>query len=401
MDAATTNMDTDEATIIIVDGSQGEGGGQILRNSISLAAILKKDIRIHSIRAGRSKPGLRAQHMTSLQLCADMSGGTLEGCSLESAQIEYRPAKKSSNEPQNEDLADDDEATFVGDAKTAGSVCLMLQASLPCALFSSTPSKIILRGGTNASMAPQWDYWEHVFLPFMERAFGDEAVTAEVSTRGYFPQGKGEVIVDVEPLEEPLKAINQTERGEVTSIRIRSFVAGKLPPHIAKDMAKSASKVLRESYPHIEPAMEMVQESSAVGNGSGILIVAETSTGCLLAGSALGDRKKRSKETGQEAAIELLETLKDGGCVDEWLQDQILIYMALAKGTSRVLTGSLTLHTQTAMWIAETLTGVKFTVTKMCDGGRNTRPISTAVYGKKDRIAGQHMIECEGMGLSR
>ena len=377
---------------VFVDGSQGEGGGQVLRNSISYAVILKKSIQIDNIRAGRAKPGLASQHLTGLQLACQICGGRLEGDHLKSQRIRYNPdvtRKKGTKVSMDH--------CFTGDTKTAGSICLLLQAALPCALFGSTQeTKLILKGGTNASMAPQYDYWAYVFLPTLQRCFQFPPMYIEaiVKKRGYFPRGGGEVTLTIQPWSKLLVPLKLTDRGDVSEIRIRSFVAGKVPTHVAEDMAKAATSVLRALYPSILPRVELVTEHDAVGSGSGILIVAKTTTGCLLAGSALGNPKKWAEHVGKEAANELTKTLEDGGCVDEWLQDQLILYMALASGTSEMLTGSLTLHTQTAIQIATKVCGATIEVAAI---DQHEQAETGEGYGRDGRIPGRHLIRCIGV----
>lgn len=203
--------------------------------------------------------------------------------------------------------------------------------------------------------------------------------------RGYYPQGGGEVVVQMSPVKE-LSPINLTERGTVTKIYGRAFVAGALPIKLAKDMSAAAVRCIRREirdlYINIHPVRE--PDDQAVGTGSGIIIVAETSTGCLLAGSSLGKRGKNSDKVGIEAAEKLLQNLKHGGTVDDSLQDQLIIFMALAKGVSRVKSGPITLHTQTAIHFAEQLTKAKFTVTKS---------------EEEDPSNDTYIIECQGMGM--
>ncbi|KAJ7408769.1 RNA 3'-terminal phosphate cyclase [Willisornis vidua] len=202
---------------------------------------------------------------------------------------------------------------------------------------------------------------------------------------GYYPQGGGEVVVRMSPVKE-LSPINLTERGTVTKIYGRAFVAGALPIKLAKDMSAAAvrciRKEIRDLYINIQPVRE--PDDQAVGTGSGIIIVAETSTGCLLAGSSLGKRGKNSDKVGIEAAEMLLKNLKHGGTVDDSLQDQLIIFMALAKGVSRVKCGPITLHTETAIHFAEQLTKAKFTVTKS---------------EEEDPSNDTYIIECHGMGM--
>jgi RNA 3'-terminal phosphate cyclase (ATP) len=239
-----------------------------------------------------------------------------------------------------------------------------------------------------------------VFLPTLTNhcRLDPDQVQAKVIRRGYFPKGGGEVHVRIKPYRRPLRPIQLTDRGEVCEIRIRAFHAGKLPRHLAQTMADAARKYLQQRITTKAPNynVQVVMEHQAVGSGLGILIVAKTTTGCLLAGSALSAPKKVAGQVGIEAAAELFATLQDGGCVDEWLQDQLIIFMALAQGSSEMLTGSLTLHTQTAMWIAEEMSGVKFEVTKLSDGKVATQ----SGYGSDGRITGQHLIRCpQGLGF--
>jgi RNA 3'-terminal phosphate cyclase (ATP) len=393
-------------SLVVIDGSKGEGGGQILRNAISFSNILRKQTRIFNIRAKRSKPGLKAQHLAGLRLATQICGGKLSGDELDSTEIMYSPA------PPSIDSQESSVRTLNGEIDTAGSICLLLQAALPCALLGhSKPLDLILKGGTNASMAPQYDYWEHVFLPtLLDQCKIDEShIQAKVIRRGYFPKGGGEVHVHVEPLSRPLQPIQLIARGDVTSIYVRSFHAGNIPRKVAVEMAKSASTYLKKminkcAYPfparkeadNVPIKVEVITEQNAIGSGCGILCVATTYSGCRLAGSALGSPKKKAEEVGQEAAQELIQTLLDGGCVDEWLQDQMILYMALAEGESEMMTGTLTMHTKTAIWIAEKMTGTKFVVEKIEEVISPTR---SAEPGKSGRTLGTHYIQCTGIGF--
>ena len=390
----------DEESIIQIDGSQGEGGGQIVRNGISFASILGKKVCLSNIRRNRGKPGLAAQHVTALQLASSVSGGRLLGAEMGSMACTYEPSVNGGRNPGR--LVGGTE-TLIGDTRTAGSICLLLQAALPCALFRRQPIRLVLRGGTNASLAPQYDYWARVFWPTLRnrcRLRGDQ-VQARVVRRGYYPRGGGEVQVCVMPLETALPSLRICERGEVSSVYIRSFHAGKLPRVLAVDMAKAAQRTIMQqlnddSAVPLQINTEIVTETHAVGSGLGILVVAQTTTGCLLAGSSISTPKDRARCVGREAANELVSTLKDGGCVDDWLQDQLILFMALADGVSEIQTGSLTQHTQTAIWVAETMSGAKFEVTKLDECYEDS---TSTGYSQVGRIPGRHRIRCQGIGF--
>ncbi|XP_032950038.1 RNA 3'-terminal phosphate cyclase isoform X2 [Rhinolophus ferrumequinum] len=307
-----------------VDGGIMEGGGQILRVSTALSCLLGLPLRVQNIRAGRSTPGLR-------------------------------------------------------------SVCLLMQVSMPCVLFAASPSELRLKGGTNAEMAPQIDYTVMVFKPIVEK-FGFK-FNCDIKIRGYYPKGGGEVIVQISPVKQ-LNPINLTDCGSVTKIHGRAFVAGVLPFKVAKEMAAAAVRCIRKEYRDLYVNIQPVQEAKdqAFGNGSGIIIIAETSTGCLLAGSSLGKRGVNADKVGIEAAEMLLANLRHGGAVDEYLQDQLIIFMALASGVSRIKTGPITLHTQTAIHFAEQLAKAKFTVKKS--------------ENEDDASKDTYIIECQGIGMT-
>jgi len=349
---------------ILIDGSTLEGGGQILRNSVAFACLTQKPIKIINIRAKRDKPGLRPQHLTSIQLVASVSGGKLENAFQNSTEITFYPGYSGGG-------------TFTGDTKTAGSVALMLQASLPCLLLTgSNESHLILKGGTNADMAPQIDYFTMVMAPIVEK-FGVQ-FEMNVLRRGYYPKGGGEVHVRV-PAVKSISPIDLTSRGEIVRFRCRSFVAGVLPVKVAEEMAVAAEQVLKSHLPSAVPIeREVVKEESAIGNGCGLSLVATTSTGCLLGSDKLGKRGVPAADVGRDAAESLTKQLRRDSCVDDHLQDQLIVFMALTNGVSRVRVDELTLHTQTAIWVAEKMTDAKFTIQAQSDG--------------------TNIIECQGIG---
>ncbi|KAH9857803.1 RNA 3'-terminal phosphate cyclase [Lenzites betulinus] len=356
-----------------LDGSMLEGGGQLLRVAVAISAILSKPIAIDNIRMNRPQPGLRNQHAEGLRVAAEICAARLTGCEIGSSSIEFYPTVR----PQLS-------RRYIADPGTAGSIALLLQVSLPCLVFPSsesttgTPTELILRGGTNATHAPQIDYVQHVFLPFIHKHLGLEP-SLDIVKRGYYPKGGGEVHISLPPVRGVLPAVTLTERGPVKAIRGRSYAAG-LPKIVAESMRTAAAQVLVESG--VDPGLihiDAVREKpfDAFGSGSGIVLWAETEDGCVLAGSALGRKGINAADVGHDAATELAANLAHGGCVDEYMQDQMIVFLALARGKSTVKTGPLSLHTRAAIWVVEQLTEARFHV----------------------EVSGDHtLIECEGIG---
>jgi RNA 3'-terminal phosphate cyclase (ATP) len=484
--------------VICIDGSKGEGGGQIIRNAITYAVILQKELIIINIRSKRSKPGLQAQHVTCIQLATSIHpGGTIIGNTIQSSQIHYIPPpptttkttiaqtkqKRTLTEAKHNMSIDQETMNDVvaknnvpittgtattryikGDTGTAGSICLLLQVAIPCSIFnpSNTPIQLDLKGGTNASMAPQYDYWHHVFWPTIQNhclgpiktseredsnsSISNSYVRAKVLQRGFFPKGGGHVQVILNPLVvcpsmmKSLQPINLMERGDVRTIYIRAYHAGNLPRHIAQAMAKQAKTFLQKNFQstktsgtrsEIDYVLDIITETHAIGSSFGILVVATTNTGCIFGGSSLSSpyKKQRAEDIATDACHELWTTLEANCCVDEWLQDQLILFMTLASGQSTIITGSLSLHTQTAISIAEQITTVKFTITKLMDDvtttstDTNTNKIHRVKtnrinsnepkkilgnskcydcdnYGQHGSVPGRHMIQCDGIGLS-
>jgi RNA 3'-terminal phosphate cyclase (ATP) len=162
-----------------------------------------------------------------------------------------------------------------------------------------------------------------------------------------------------------LKAINVTQRGTITKITGLSLVTHRLPVHIADRMATHATKLLHKELREIpvDVTSVLVPESDApMGDGVSLILLAHTSTGCILASSCLGERGMPSEDVATNGANQLIANLETGGCVDEYLQDQLILYMALATGTSTLKTGPLTLHTRTCLFWAQWFTGCKIQV---------------------------------------
>ena len=197
-----------------IDGSILEGGGQVIRNSVAISALMCKSLKLFNIRGGRPKPGLQAQHMCGLQLVHQMmnAGKTnkscvLEGCTLGSKEVTFKPFGENAIDIDDNDDEEQDHEQFAIDIQTAGATTLLAQVALPVALFRPSKSVLMdLKGGTNAAFAPPIDYYEAIFGHILQRFFGASFDT-KILKRGYFPKGGGHIQLNVKPLTRPLQAV--------------------------------------------------------------------------------------------------------------------------------------------------------------------------------------------------
>jgi RNA 3'-terminal phosphate cyclase (ATP) len=212
--------------MLTIDGSSGEGGGQILRTALALSTVTGKPFRIEKIRAGRPKPGLLRQHLTAVKAAAKVSGATVTGAELSSGSVTFSPGPVTAGE-------------FAFAVGTAGSATLVLQTVLPALLMASAPSRLILEGGTHNPMAPPFDFLVKSFLPLINRM--GPTVTAELERPGFHPAGGGRFNVCISPAPR-LLPLEMLERGSIRNIRTRAVVAN-LPRSIAEREAKLVARL--------------------------------------------------------------------------------------------------------------------------------------------------------------
>eukprot|EP00093_Oithona_nana_P003933 03933.XXX_51434_52543_1 [CDS] Oithona nana genome sequencing. len=366
--------------MIEIDGSLLEGGGQVLRMSVALSALLRKPIRIFNIRGNRSKPGLRAQHMSGLKLVHQLTGGQLEGCQLHSTQIIYKPPPPPASKSDFNSRIDECNSRILEyemDIGNNGAISLLVQICLPVALYRHQNTEFSLKGGTFGDFAPPMIYCQQVLVPLLKKHFG-LSLNMQLLQESFDMKGGGHVKLEVQPLSSPLKPLNLDQPlQDSPKILVRSNVSGNAPLTLASKASKAAETVLQGLNYTINN--EFLPD--ALGTAVTIFIKAELENTILAASKVSQKKNENPNKFGREVAEEIRQTLDLGVPVDQWMQDQLIIYMALASGCSRLLTGPLTLHTRTAISIAEQLTSAQFKVTTV---EKNKR----------------YVIECQGIGLS-
>lgn len=313
-----------------------------MRTALSLASLTGKPFRIYNLRAGRSKPGLRPQHMLAAKAAAAITGGSIEGCTEGSETLTYLPGRTRPGR-------------YAFEVGTAGSVTLVLQTILAPLAFADRSSSVTLKGGTHVPWSPPSDYIEKVFLPAL---YGMGLRSGFLTrSRGYYPGGGGTVESSISPASTPLKPLLVTERGRLLYLRITSAVSN-LPLSIAERQMKSATSLLSDYSGAIETE---IIEAPSPGTGTSVFILAvfeKTRAGF----SALGARGKRAEEVGAEAARAFLQYMLTGAALDHHLSDQMLIYMALAEGESSFTASRITGHLLTNIHTIEQFLPVVFKV---------------------------------------
>jgi RNA 3'-terminal phosphate cyclase (ATP) len=320
----------------VIDGSQGEGGGQILRTAVSLAALNGRAITIENIRANRKKPGLRPQHLTAVQAVAEISSARCSGVSLNSRRLSFAPQRVRGGSYR-----------FV--VPTAGSACLVLQTVLWPLLFAEQPSTVVFEGGTHNSLAPPFDFIDRSFLPLL-RGMGGK-VQARLERYGFYPAGGGRFCVDIIPVRS-LTPLELLTAGPVRTRRAEALVA-RLPAHIAERELKVVRREL--DWSASECVATVVSETAGPGNVL-LLTIERPELTEVIAG--FGQRGIRAEHVAHRAARAAASYLDSQAPVGTHLADQLIIPFALA-GSGVFRSPPLSGHAQTNITVVERLLNVQ------------------------------------------
>ena len=329
--------------MLVIDGSFGEGGGQILRTTIALSSLLLRPVKIINIRAKRRNPGLQMQHITAVKVLATLTNATVKGLYKGSMVLEFVPRERRYG-------------SFEFNIGTAGSISLVLQASLPVMLFAPGEVRLKIKGGTDVSWSPPIDYVKNVLVPILEKMGAH--VEVNVLRRGHYPKGGGIVEVRTKPVRK-LSPLICVERGSVLAIEGISH-AVRLPKHVAERQAKSAKQFLeKHGYRKVSIRLEYYEHGKDLhlGPGSGIVLWALTERS-IIGADALGARGKPAEVVGREAAEKLVKALSTKACYDKHMGDMIIPFLAMADGISEISASELTMHTITNIEVVKKLAEV-------------------------------------------
>jgi RNA 3'-terminal phosphate cyclase (ATP) len=294
--------------MIDIDGSQGEGGGQILRSSLSLSICTDQPFRISNIRANRTPSGLKPQHLAAVKAAAEICEAEVTGAAVGSRELTFKPSK----------LKATDYSFAIG---TAGSTTLVLQTVLPPLLLANAPSTIRISGGTHNRGAPPFDFLQRAFMPLIERM--GPRVALDLVSYGFYPRGGGAIRASVTPVGR-MQPLHLHERGGLGTAFAEAYLAG-LPLHVAHRELDVVRKTLNWSDGQLH--VRALPSDIGVGNALTITIAHEQVTEVF---TGFGERGVRAEQVAEGPANDAQKYLSHAAPVEEHLADQLLLPLALA-----------------------------------------------------------------------
>lgn len=331
--------------MITIDGSAGEGGGQIIRTSLALSMITGTAFEIINVRAGRSKPGLQPQHLMSVNSAAQVSGANVSGAAVGSQRFSFKPTEVSAG-------------NYYFKIGTAGSTMLVFQTLLPALMIQEQPSHLTIEGGTHNTHAPPYDFIKNTFLPLIERV--GPIVDLQAHKYGFYPPGGGKVVAQISPAKD-LHRLELLERGQIKSKKARVLLV-KLPRHVAERELKVVSESMHDWKTH---ELEIDESDNALSPGN-VVFIEYASAHLTETISSIGERKLSAEKVAEAAVAEAKSYLSHQAPVGEHLADQLLIPLTLAGG-GIFRTGPLSLHTTTNMDVIKRFLPAKFKTTQHGD----------------------------------
>ncbi len=334
--------------MLTIDGAMGEGGGQVLRTSLSLAAVTGTPFRIEGIRAKRSRPGLLRQHLTAVRATEAVCSARVSGAELGSVALTFEPGR----------VQHDSYEFAVG---TAGSATLVFQTVLPALLMTSGESTMVFEGGTHNAWAPPVDFIQKTFLPVLRRMGG--RVQVELERHGFYPAGGGRFVARVRG-GSSLGGLELTSRGAIEKVEICALVS-QIPEHVAEREVRILARQLADLPIDLE-----TRTVASAGPGN-VAMVTVHSADLVETLSAFGQRGVRAETIAHRLAGEVRKYIASGVPVGEHLADQLLVPWALA-GDGEFLTAEPSLHTTTNLEVIESFLPGRLKLHRQADGFRVT-----------------------------
>lgn len=344
-------------TMIELDGRLQSGSGTIVRLAVALAALTGSGLHVRNARARRPKPGLRAQHLAAVRACAELCDARSEGLALGTREFSFLPGSRIRG------------GHFEWDIGTAGSTTMLALGVMPLACLADAPVTARITGGVFQDFAPSPHYLQHVLLPTLARM----GMSAElrVVRAGYLPRGAGVIELRAAPVPGALAPLELREPGEVHRVSGIAFASHLRERRVSERMAAACERRLAAAG--LDCRITRVDDTAALHPGASLAAWAESSTGCLFGADRAGAPRRSSEAIGRTVSRHLLEDLRSGATSDRHLADQLVLFAALASGTTRYRAPARTDHLLTNLWLVRQ-------------------------FGVRARLK-QHQVEIEGLAL--
>jgi RNA 3'-terminal phosphate cyclase (ATP) len=329
------------AKMIEVDGSQKSGTGTIVRYSVALAALMGESLHLFNARARREKPGLRPQHLNSVQACAEICGGRTEGLSVGCREFTFFPGGR---------IRGGDYEWNIG---TAGSTTMLALSVLPLACFADAPLTARITGGVFQDFAPSPFHMQHVLAPLLQRM--GAAMELRVVRAGYVPAGNGVIELRVKPAKRQLRPLSLTEQGSFSEVCGIAFSSNLEERRVSDRMARVCEQRLGKAG--LASKIARVYDRAALHAGASLAVWGRSSTDCLLGADRAGALGRSSESIGRFVAETFVADLATGATVDQHLADQLVLFAALADGASRYLVPRQGEHLDSNLWLVELIGG--------------------------------------------
>ncbi len=331
--------------MIDIDGSHGEGGGQIIRTALGLSCLFHKPFRIFNIRKNRKRPGLMPQHLTCVKAAQRITGAEVKGDCQESTELFFSPGMAR---PGN----------FSFDIGTAGSTSLVLQTIIPALVFSGQQATVTLTGGTHVPLSPSFHYLSNVFVRFLQLA--GIRIGLSIDSYGFYPRGGGKIQADIFPAGK-VTPLQIRGRGRLLGLAGHSGV-GNLPIDIAKRQRNSFINKVQTEVRESAGLQDIdLLEVSTPGKGTFIDVAARFEHS--IAGfTALGAIGKKAESVGEEAAADFIKYYRTGAALDSHMADQIVLYLSLCSRESSFTASAISSHLATNLWAIGLFHDISFTL---------------------------------------